>query len=239
MKNSIKAYSIRAKIDGQSWSTKSTTLTAGNKDSALLKFKTIFKTEENHIFEIKEVEVFSNDSILEINNYPYGYLKTTAFFSVEYKKNKGFRTVFQTINPKNNRTNNAKKGTYSEIILPCINTSNNMVGWCGYLSFNGTEEINRGLHFMNDFFELLTPEQIKETTLTVIGMTKVDIKASVIYAGSNFEELKPLYDKQIKTLVKIANSGENLFLSCLLDIDKIEQCKKPDFNPFKVTSYGI
>jgi hypothetical protein len=47
-----------------------------------------------------------------VDSYPYGRLRATAFFSLEFKKGKGFRSVFQTINPKNNRLNAPKYSTY-------------------------------------------------------------------------------------------------------------------------------
>jgi hypothetical protein len=60
--------------------------------------------------------------------------------------------------------------------------------------------------------------------------------AYVQYSGSSLDALKPLMDKQIKTLVSIANGGENLFLDCLIDQEAMESTKQKDYNPFVITS---
>ena len=231
----LKAYQVKASVNGKSWMTKSTVLTANNEDEAKEKAAKILNLTGEHTLSIEPVTVYETGAKLETNNYPYGRLRCTAFFSVEYNGNKGSRTTFQTINPKNGRLNKPKHSTYYRVILPMME-SNGHYSYCGYLDFNGSEAINKGLYFMSDFFELFTPEQIKSIALDIIAMSKVNAKAMVIYAGSEWEQLKPLIEESIKTLCKIANEGENLFLSCLLDIQKIEATKKPDFNPFKVTT---
>ena len=91
--------------------------------------------------------------------------------------------------------------------------------------------------FMADFYELFSTEQIKDIALFVVGMSKVNAKASVIYAGMDWEALKPLVEDLIKNLVHIAKTGENLFMNSFLACAAIEALKKPDFNPFKVTEY--
>jgi hypothetical protein len=52
------------------------------------------------------------------DDYPYGRLRCTATFGVEFKANKGTRTCFQTINPKTGRENAVKHSTYSHLIIP-------------------------------------------------------------------------------------------------------------------------
>lgn len=47
-----------------------------------------------------------------ISNYPYGFKKTSASFKIEFNAKKGFRSVFQTINPKTNQLNKPKYGIY-------------------------------------------------------------------------------------------------------------------------------
>lgn len=48
-----------------------------------------------------------------VESYPYGRLRCKAFFWIEFKKSHGFRSVFQTINPKTDRLNAAKNGQYT------------------------------------------------------------------------------------------------------------------------------
>jgi hypothetical protein len=116
--------------------------------------------------------------------------------------------------------------------------SNGHFDYCGYLDFNGTEEMNKGIQFMADFYELFTADEIKNISLDMLAMSKVNAKAMVVYAGSNWEDLKPLIDASVRTLTDIVGSGENLFQSCLLDVKAIEATKKPDYQPFRVVQYG-
>ena len=236
MKNTIKAHQVMGTKQGWKYATFSATVKSETEQQALDKVKKICKEFEAYTFEIIPVEVCPIDSKLQTDSYPYGRERTTAFFSIEYNSNKGCRTVFQTINPKNGRINNPKKSTYSPVILPCI-LPDGKISYCGYLDFNGDESINKGLMFMSDFYELFSIEQIKDIALFAIGMSKVNAKAQVIYCGTDFETLKPLVEPSIKNLMHIAKTGENLFMNSFLDCAAIEALKKPDFNPFKVTEY--
>lgn len=228
----LSAYKVNAKVNGKIWLTKGTVLTANNETEAIEKAKIILNLTDEHEITLQPCKVYEIGAKLQTDSYPYGYLKTTAFFSVEYNK-KGCRTVFQTINPKKGNLNKPKNGTYYPVILPCL-LDNGMIEWCGYLDFNGTEAINKGLYFLNDFKELLTPSQINDFTLYVIAMSKVNAKAQVIYCGTGWDNLKPYYEQPLKNLVKIANGENTDFLECLLNLEAIEALKKPDFNPFTV-----
>ena len=106
---------------------------------------------------------------------------------------------------------------------------------CGHLQFNGSEDINTGLHFMNDFFELFTEQQIESIAIHLVAMMKVNAKAQIMYCGTDWEQLKPLVDSQIRAAVEIVKTKDNKFLDCLFDVAKIEALKKPNYNPFKVT----
>lgn len=237
--NFINAYTITAKVEGESWKAKRATLKAANELEAIEKAKKVLLLEDKHTITAEQVKVYAINTKLQNDFYPYGREKCTAFYSVEYVKNKGCRTIFQTINPKNGRLNNPKKSTYTSVILPCEIVSNGHFDSVGYLDFNGSQSINEGLQFMNDFFELFTPEQIEDTALTILAMSKIDFKASVIYAGSEVETLKPLYEPLIKNLCEIAREKTNLFNTVFLDIDALNAAKKPNYNPFKVTTYTV
>jgi hypothetical protein len=233
--NYLNSFKVTAKVDGKIWLSCGTILTAVNEVEAINKAKNILMLTPEHVINVETCKVYASTAQLKTDSYPYGYQQTTAFFSVEYN-NKGSRSIFQTVNPKTGKLNKPKLGTYYSVILP-IELSNGYLDFCGHLDFNGTESINRGLHFLNDFKELFTPEQIKNIALTLIAMSKVNIKAMVIYAGSDLETLKPLFEQQVKNLVEIANGQSTAFLSCLFDYNAIEATKKPDYNPFLVKSY--
>lgn len=175
--------------------------------------------------------------VIEVENYPYGYsLKTTLFDSIEFDKKKGYRHVTQTINPKNGLKNKPKKSTYSELLVRYFDEKNHikLIGF----SLNGTKELNKGTKFLSENFNLFSEAEISNLYVILLAMFKVDIKAYVIYSGADFEQLKPLYDSQIKKLVEGANNPKlNLFADAYLNEEAIEGCKVKDYQPFKVTSH--
>lgn len=238
MTKSIQAFRVSAKIENEIWNSKKTTLVAPSLEEAIVKAQTTMKLKPEHVIEVEPIVVYNSSEKLTSDNYPYGRLRATAYFSVEFNK-KGARTVFQTICPKSGRLNKPKNSTYYEVVLPC-EESNGHYDWCGYLSFSGTDEINRGLVFMADFYELFTVDQIKSIAVTILAHSKATVIAMMQYGGSSFDDIKPLVEKQTETLVKISKSGENLFLDCLLDEEAMQATKPKDFNPFRtVHSFSI
>ena len=167
-------------------------------------------------------------------NYPYGYtLRTTKYDWLEFKKGKGFRHVSQTINPKTGRLNAPKAGTYYELIVLRQDENNHVKSF--HAGFNGDEQINNTCKFISANFELFTPEQINYFYSQLVLHLIASIKAQVIYCGSNFEDLKPLFNPCIEIAKQGLKEGGNLFANIVLDIDTINSKKVPDFNPFVVT----
>jgi hypothetical protein len=232
-------YKIIARVPEKSWLFRSTALTALNESEAITKAKKYLNLSDSepYQFEITSIQVHKLGTKLQVENYPYGRLKTTAFFSCEYVNGKGTRDIFQTINPKTGRLNAEKKSTYSPVLLNCTDLNTGHIKTIG-TGFNGHEDINCGLYFMQDFKDYFSPEQINDICLIILMYLKVDIKAQVIYAGSDFEALKPLYTEQINNIVRITKGESSNFLASLLDIEKIEAQKVPNYQPFKVTSSG-
>lgn len=228
------AYIVRAEINGQSWQTRATATTAENEAEAIERAKKILRLTPEHTTTVRKVTVHELDKTLTSENYPYGRLRTTAHFSVEYSKTKGYRTTFQTVNPKNGRLNAIKKSTYSlGLILPVVE-ENGHISYIYSGSINGTEEINKALYFCADFSDILTEETKKAEAATILSMMIVNMKAQVIYAGANIEELKPLYTQQIENIKQIMKGAHYNFENSLLNFDKIEAVKNPNYNPFQV-----
>ena len=189
----------------------------------------------NHKERKIKMKYFKTTERAEVNNYPYGYLKTTAFFSLEFKSGKGFRSVFQTINPKTGRINNPKRSTYSPLMI-MVEKENGHIGYiCG--GFNGDEEINKTCQIINEHFDLFTPEQIEHFYLLVLGSLKAEAKAMVIYCGADFEKIKPILDPIVEIAVRGLEEKTNLFNEIVIDIEALNSCKVPGFNPFRVTEY--
>jgi hypothetical protein len=187
-------------------------------------------------------QYISTSEKVEVSNYPYGRLRTTAFFSIEFNAKKGFRSVFQTINPKNGRLNAEKKSTYSCGMLMYRDENNHIkYDWVG---FNGKEEMQRGLQFLAEHHHHYTKIQLHYLYMEIFTYLRADMQASAIYKGKNIEELKPLYKPAFELLVDgINNKGEKVLFTeiiAALDWAAIEAVEAPEnYQPFKVTSYSL
>lgn len=169
---------------------------------------------------------------IEVTNYPYGSLKTTAYFSIEFNPKKGFRSIFQTINPKTGRLNAEKKGVYNTVMW----LEQNEVGFVTIhsLSFNeSTQKKNDNCKQVSEMFDLFTPEQIKYIKTDLYSMLLVSVKSLVVYCGVDFEVSKELYNDKIKS-IKLSEYT-NTFDLVQLNAEKIENSKDKNYNPFKVT----
>jgi uncharacterized UBP type Zn finger protein len=187
---------------------------------------------------MKNLVFHHTSQVITSENYPYGFrLKTTKHDSIEFKKGHGFRHVSQTINPKNGQLNKPKKSTYYQIML----LAKNEIGHVEVITqrFYSTEDINETCKFLHEQFTNFTDEQIKDIASTLLLHLLASIKAMVIYTGAEIEQVKPLYDSAIETCKKIMNTGANNWQEINLDCTAIESCKKPDFNPFVITNYGV
>jgi hypothetical protein len=173
---------------------------------------------------------------VEISQYPYGFsLRTTLFDTMEFNPKKGYRHLTQTINPKNGKLNAPKKGTYGALEVRYYDSNNHIK--IAYFDFNGTEKINKGAKFVSENFDLFTPEEIRYLYNYILSMLIVDMKASVIYCGSVFEDLKPMYDPFINICKEGLKNGENKFGEIVLDEVAIKAAQDPNYNPFVVKQY--
>lgn len=191
---------------------------------------------------MENLKFVSTDQKIISENYPYGFReKTTKTDYLEFSPKHGFRHCSQTINPKTGRPNNPKKSTYYDVML--LATDEN--GHCkSFVSgFNGEQQMQRSFEFLGrpEIFELFTPQQIEFFYMQILVMSKVSAKAQVVYCGTDWEQLKPYFEKPLKEIVSaIATKGtENRFNKFVFDWQAIEQLKKPDYNPFKVTHHQI
>lgn len=164
-------------------------------------------------------------------NYPYGRLRCTATWSIEFKAGKGFRLVFQTINPKTNRLNAPKKGTYK--LIEVLHQDENGFVTCQSFNLNGVPELNNGLKFVAENFDLFTDEQIKEIYAFAAGMLKASWGAIIAYCGADKDAAKELFAPHMTLAVRGFKEGGNNFKSLIVDNEKYEGLKVPDFNPFK------
>lgn len=172
-----------------------------------------------------------------VDSYPYGSLRTKAFFSIEFRKGKGFRSVFQTLNPKTGRLNAEKKGTYAPVMWMEV-AENGFVSFHS-MSFNGTKELNKDCAKMAEIFWHFTEEERADIYNYVFCMLKVTVRAKVAYNGADFEEVKKVVNPAVEACVRGIKTKENTFAEIVLDEVALEACEKPGYNPFKVTSYTM
>lgn len=176
---------------------------------------------------------FKTTDKASVNNYPYGRLQCTAFFSLEHKAGSGFRSVFQTINPKTGRLNNPKKSTYAPIVAMYENTENNHIHYEHYSYYDNNSKIKCN-KFLSENFNLFTPDQIKDIAIYCLNYLKVDIHAKNVYCNSPVDKLLELYNPAVNILVNIIKTGENLFNQINLNFTVIDSLEDKTFNAFKV-----
>lgn len=173
-----------------------------------------------------------------VNDYPYGFtLKTTQTYTIEFKAGKGFRGVTQTVNPKTGRLNQPKKGVYNDIMY-IADTDGRMTFHS--ISFYELAKFNDVMQFISDNFSLFTKEQANYLYIKAISFLKLELYSLKVYCNVSTDKVYPLIDKAVKLAVSGAKDPSiNLFGEIKLDHVAIEALKDPNYQPFKVTSYGI
>lgn len=83
------------------------------------------------------------------DSYPYGRLRCQAKWWIEDNGKKGHRICFQTINPKNNRVNAAKKGTYQAVCVLFKNEENGHVEHDSVHAYCSTEKLQEFINKYN------------------------------------------------------------------------------------------
>ena len=187
---------------------------------------------------MSEVQFFPTSAKLISENYPYGYkLRTTKTDFLEFSPKHGFRHCSFTVNPKNGRVNATKKSTYYP-------------GMLLYRDENGHVKVHRitfyerttraaDINFLAEKYHFFTPEQITYFYNELFLRSKADTYGLVVYAGADFEKIKPITEKYIHIITAgIKSKGtENLFAEILKnwDFEALENTKVPGFDPFVST----
>jgi hypothetical protein len=170
-----------------------------------------------------------------VDNYPYGRLKTTAYFSLEFQKNKGFRSVFQTVNPKTGVLNKPKKGVYNDIMF--MTDTDGFIKFCS-MSFYDIKKLHNITAFLDQNFALFTVDQIRYMYARVITFLKIELHSLKVYCNVDTAQSLPFIDTAMKTAVRGFNDPTiNVFNSITVDTDALEKLKDPNYNPFKVTNH--
>lgn len=90
----------------------------------------------------------SRETAYFVESYPYGGLRCNIWFWLEYREGKGYRFCSQTKNPKNERMNAPKYGTYSLIAANMYLDENGHCTYAVLTAYSGAEE---ALQFIKNF----------------------------------------------------------------------------------------
>ena len=179
-------------------------------------------------------KLFNVAEVITVENYAYGFRqKTTAFFGMEFNAKKGYRTTFQTINPKTGRLNAKKCSTYG--CLKVTTQDENGIVSYEHFDFNGDENLNKTAEFIGANFDLFTPAEIEYFYLNYFMFLKVETKAMVIYCGANLDEVLKVLNPMVKLIVEGIKTKVNLFNDFKIDIEKLNACKVVGYSPFRST----
>jgi len=168
---------------------------------------------------------------VEVLDYPWGFrLRTTLYNFIEFDKKKGYRLCTQTIDPKTGRLCAPKKSTYYRLIVRYYNEDGHIKAL--YFSFNGVEEINKAAKFISENIELFDNNELQYFYSELRMFAIVSLKAMVVYCGSKFEDVKPLFNPFIELCEKGLSDGRNYFNELHLDYEAIEATKDVNYKPF-------
>jgi hypothetical protein len=137
------------------------------------------------------------------------------------RNSKGCRSVFQTINPKNNRLNAPKKSTYTNAMFLYTIDSNDHFDTAWFRPDTWLN-LNTLIYALSDFREVLTDEAKNDFTLTCIAFSKLNAKMSCAYGKIEWAALQPLVEKSVQCLVEAVNNPEVNLLDAVVDVAAID-----------------
>lgn len=183
---------------------------------------------------------FKTTETAQVDNYPYGRLRATVTFGLEHKSKKGFRSTFQSIDPKTGRINKPKLSTYHAVIVMYRDETTGHIKY-DYFGLNGKEEINRATAFIGQNFDLFTPEQLADIYADIIMHLKVEAYSICRYAGAKPADVLPLLKDATEAAVRglKSNGTINEFPYIKLDEAALEATKVEGYNPFVTTTYMV
>ena len=156
-------------------------------------------------------QFFHTSESVTVDNYPYGRLKCEATFGLEYNPKKGFRSVFQTVNPKNGTINKPKKSVYHPIMLMYRNTENGYIEYEAPRLWEG-KDVNKVSKFIHDNFSKFSEEQIKDISAHLFNHLVIDLVFRVRNETAEVKaEVKATKYQATLNLLKLGMSGENIF----------------------------
>lgn len=185
------------------------------------------------------MQYFPTSHQAEVDNYPYGRLKCTAYFGTEFSPKHGFRSTFQTINPKNGRLNAIKKSTYYPISLLYLDPE---TGHYKHRAFNpsGDTEVNKALDFVREHYDLFTPEELVYIAAYLKQVATAGVHATIVYKGADKEKALEVGKPAILGLIECTKNPtlEN-FQAVRIDVEGLNALHVEGYNPWVIKNHGV
>lgn len=156
-------------------------------------------------------KIFAIGKTHTVKNQPYRITaKTEARCSIEFKKNTGFRSVFQTMNPATKEWTTPQRSTYSSFAYAYLNQDRHIA--FKHYDLKTYEDVNILARFIAKHFDdlQLTGPMIAELYNTLYKFIKGSIASSI---------LSPV----LETISKGKSTGANVFSEINLDLTAIRQ----------------
>jgi hypothetical protein len=160
-----------------------------------------------------------------VENHPWGFQrKTKAFHKIEFSSTRGFRYVFQTIDPKTSRLCNPKPGTYDRFVYLYKDGATGYIESAA-LKFNSYEHINSSCEFIAEHFDKL--QLTKEMNQYLYNKIQSQIYINVGFTTASQRIALLAFIKPMMDLLKESiRTGENIFSQIKLDLEKIKEIEK-------------
>jgi hypothetical protein len=185
------------------------------------------------------MQYFPTSHIATVTDYPYGRLRAKAYFGTEFSPKHGFRSTFQTINPKTGRLNAVKNSTYYPISLLYLDPE---TGHYKHHVRNpsGDEGVNQALDFICQHHSLFTPDELAYIGKYLASIVRAGMIAAVVYCGAEKEKVGELQTPVFTALLKAAKEPtlEN-FQSVRIDCTALDSLADPNFKAFRSANHGV
>lgn len=183
-------------------------------------------------------QILPVSQINKVDSYPYGRLRTTAFFSVEFVPKKGFRSVFQTIDPKTGRENKPKKGTYDHLLFCVQENETGHYKWRGYGNMSSDEGVNKCAQLIQEHGEAM---QLTDDMKAFIVATMYQvIKAGMYWTHKDVApEALQLIDPTVKAIIEMLKTKQFDFSRICLPVAELEAVRRKKEIQFVTTHHEI
>ena len=158
----------------------------------------------------------SFDSGYVVTNYPWGFrLKTSRRYWIETTK-RGDRFCYATLNPKTNEWCKPKKGTYSAVMVMCLDEQEHVTYFDIAVGWSEFKDIKEFEHKAD--LQQLSKEQLKQICYCK-SVKQVHSKLSFSFENTtqlSQEEREKRDNKEKEINKKINKYGNHVYAQCLV-----------------------